>query len=65
MKRGFNNIIEKDGQTIMIINRQGIDFEILIDGNENVVCGKMYKVKLSSYEDRIFKGELVWIYQTN
>ena len=31
MKRGFNNIIEKDGQTIMIINRQGIDFEILID----------------------------------
>lgn len=31
MKRGFNNIIEKDGQTIMIINRQGVDFEVFID----------------------------------
>lgn len=39
-------------------NSPGIDFEIILDGNANVVCGNIYQVKLISYEDRIFEGEV-------
>ena len=39
-------------------NSPGIDFEIILDGNSNVVCGNIYQVKLVAYEDRIFEGEV-------
>ena len=39
-------------------NSPGVDFEICLDGNSAVVCGNVYKVKLVSYEDRIFEGEV-------
>lgn len=39
-------------------NSPGIDFEIILDGNSNVVCGNIYRVKLIAYEDRVFEGEV-------
>ena len=39
-------------------NSPNIDFEILIDGNAEVVCGNMYQVKLVSYKNRTFEGEI-------
>lgn len=42
MPRGFNNIIEKENHAIMVINRQGVDFEILID-KEDVERVNEYK----------------------
>lgn len=39
-------------------NSPGIDFEIILDGNANVVCGNIYQVKLVAYEDRTFEGEV-------
>lgn len=42
MPRGSNNIIEKEDCAIMVINRQGMDFDILID-KEDIDLVNQYK----------------------
>ena len=40
-------------------NSPNIDFEILLDGNSDVVCGNFYKVKLVDYQNQTFIGEVL------
>ena len=45
-------------------NSPNVDFYIEIDNN-NVSIGEIYNIKLISYNDGVFKGEILWIYQIN
>ena len=40
-------------------NSPNVDFFIEINDNNNIECGKFYSVKITNYENRIFKGEIV------
>ncbi len=40
-------------------NSPNVDFFIEINDNNNIECGKFYNVKITNYENRIFKGEIV------
>ena len=40
-------------------NSPTVDFFIEINDNNNIECGKFYSVKITNYENRIFKGEIV------
>ncbi len=42
-----------------------VDFIFAIDYNENIHIGDFVNVKITDYENGVFKGEIVWTYQTN
>ncbi len=46
-------------------NSPDVDFYVLLDHTEKVEEGNIYTVKLKDYIFGFFKGEILWIYQTN
>lgn len=43
-----------------------VDFYISFDNSQNIVLGNIYKAKILSFENGVFKGEIIkWTYLTN
>lgn len=46
-------------------NSPSVDFVISVTDNGQVKTGDFVNVKITNYDNGIFRGEIVWIYQTN